>query len=231
MNEALYIFCKDSVTARLQAAIKAAPLLFAGALLLAAGNAAADDDPSDHFKLQDFLPRSFQKSPHINLTVITEFTAEGEKISPATPGKPVYYIGGDGGLTEAGNAIGGERPQPVPVLRAAMIKALAANGYLPADAAHPPGLFIFYRWGSFNHVNSFVPGGMNEFQRLNLLERAALVGGTTFGLDVARAMNAGMLEQFRHKDPKTNQLLDQAFEDLYFVIASAYDINAAQNGQ
>ena len=224
--------------------------LFVGALFLAA-TAAGAPPAADHFEFQDFLPRALQKNPRIYLTVITEFTPEGRTVTPATPQKPVYYVGNHSDLTEAGDVIGGEVPPPIKKLNAAMEKALRVNGYLPADKAHPPSLFIFYRWGSFNHLKMALNtparadqtegmsaldqasqiGPLDEFQAMNLIERAALVGGTQFGLKVARAIKINSLTVLERSDPKVEQLLEQASQDLYFVIASAYDFEAAQAGQ
>jgi len=226
-------------------------LLLTGALLLAAGDATANDAPAnDPFVLQDLLPRSLQSNPRIQLAVITEYTAEGIKIPPATPQHPVYYVGSDSDVIAMGDTVAGEKLPAVAKLNAAMEKALATNGYLPADKAHPPSLFIFYRWGSFNHLetslNMPTDGGgaggiaevdqddispMDEQQQLNLVERAAIVGGTHFAFEVKRALQDGHLQEFRQRDVETSELMTQAEQDLYFVIASAYDFDAAKNGQ
>ena len=223
-------------------------------MLLAAANVVAvNAQTSDHFELQDLLPRSLQKNPRIQLAVITEYTVDGIKVTPATPQHPVYYVGSDSGLTAMGDTVAGEKPPPIEKLNAAMEKALATNGYLPADKAHPPSLFIHYRWGSFNHLETSLnmptdvrdteamsalaqvdqndQSPMDEMQQINLVERAAIVGGTKFAHDVKRALSDGHLAEFRLRDIETSQLVAQTFDDLYFVIASAYDFNAAQNGE
>lgn len=235
---------------------------------LAAANAAVGkDQTSDHFELQDLLPLSFQKNPRVQLSVITEYTADGKNVTPATPQKPVYYVSNDSdvvrncgldfshdtGLTSTGDVVAGEKPPPIKKLSAALKKALAANGYLPADQTHPPSLIIVYRWGSFNHLETSlnlstdVPSEekmgammhvdmdnitpMDELQQQNLVARAAIVGGTQFSLEVKRALLDGHLKEFRLRDIETSQLMDQASQDLYFVIASAYDFSSVQNGQ
>jgi len=235
--------------------LKAASLLVGAFFLLSAteNTACAKDQSADHFELQDLLPLSLQKNPRVQLAVITEFTAEGKKATPATPQNPVYYVASDKGLTTSGDGIAGEKSPPLKRLADALEKALATNGYLPADKTHPPTLLISYRWGSFNHLETSlnlptdVPsteklGGlaqvqvndispMDERQQQNLVERAAIVGGTQFSFEVRRALHDGHLKEFRLRDVPTSQLMDQAEQDLYYIIASAYDYHAVQEGE
>lgn len=162
-----------------------------------------------------------------NVSVITEMTDAGRAAARTRASGPAYYIAHDGGLTEEGIPIAGERPPSFGALAGALKQALAVNGYLPADPAHPASLLIFYRWGSYNHEAP----GFPELARVSLVERAALVGGTKFGLDVLDAMNARMLDLFRNEDSRNELLMEQATSDLYFVVASAYDLAAAQRGE
>ena len=123
-----------------------------------------------------------------------------------------------------------------------MISTLKANGYLPADPRHPPTLFLHFRWGSFNKLNSMDdptgsngddadnPSAPDDLMLQNMVERAGLVGGTTFAVEMIRAMNAGTLSQFSSRDPRTNWLMNQVYSNRYFVIASAYDFAAARKG-
>lgn len=76
--------------------------------------------------------------------------------------------------------------------------------------------------------------------RKDLLERAALVGGTPFANELAaviadevtHARSAGALglssglgpfARFRERDSRTRHLVEEAFSSCYFVIATAYD--------
>src|SRR5262245_48642526 len=55
------------------------------------------------------LPKSLQKNPRIDLTVITEMTPLGKKFPEVTPAKPVYYITQSAGFNQRGHAPGNER--------------------------------------------------------------------------------------------------------------------------
>jgi hypothetical protein len=79
----------------------------------------------------------------------------------------------------------------------------------------------------------------------NLLSRAALVGGTKFAQELEKvlreqdAMNAAggiagsvtPLEVFTEKSDKYRELIEQAYDDCYYVVASAYEGAALSHGQ
>jgi hypothetical protein len=245
----------------------------------------------------DLAPRSAQGNPTLEMTVVSESTLEGKQVAPPTPQHPVYYVTDSAGFRQIGDAIP-EQSLTETDMAVLMTKALAARNYQPADAAHPPTLLIVYTWGSHNrieHVDWTQIGGAtatsgtspaNQTAILkNLLERATLVGGEKFAVqlyhalqqldDLTRAqpkhpvssmpagsigggwgggggrqprMNfspgdtgaplssnalAGMnpLEQFRNLDATHAALIAQAADDIYFVVASAYDYGFALKHQ
>jgi hypothetical protein len=212
--------------------------LLASAALLAVAFAipARADAPSTaaDFRLEDLLPRPFQKTPRIDLSVVTDFTEEGKKLTPATPDKPVYYFGVDGGLDEEGQVTAGERHPPRAPFDKAMIQALAKAGYLAADAQHPPTLFVVFKWGSVNQYDAAGQDDngnrMDDFQQKLLIERAGLVGGIEYQRAMARAMVDGPfeLERLKNANPR---LYAQATSDVYYVAAFAMDMQAATLGQ
>ena len=177
------------------------------------------------------LPLSLQRNPRVDLSVLTEMTPDGKKVTAATPSRPVYYIYHDSGLTQEGDIVAGEEPPAKEVLGQALQKALAVNGNLPATETHAPALIINFRWGSFNQLTFTQTGDDLELQ--NLTERAALVGGMSFAVQMMKAYTQGnpMLDAFRLQSARTNWLVDRAMGNLYFIIASAYDIEAAQQGK
>jgi hypothetical protein len=188
------------------------------------------------------IPRAFQKSPHLNVIIFTEMSKVGRTMKPPTPGNPTYYLVNNGGLAEEGDVVSGEKPPSDATLAKLMETTLNANGYLPASKLHAPSLILHYRYGSFNQLSSMTdPTGANgpdpnnpdppdDLMQQNLLERAALVGGMQFTAEMSRAMNAGTLEQFRNKDFRTTQIMDEIYSNRYFVIATAYDYGAALKG-
>ena len=176
------------------------------------------------------VPRAFQSSPHIDVMIVTEFTKAGRAAPQAGGDHPIYYTGSDGGLVGVGEVIAGEQVPEASVLARILTESLQVGGFLPTDAAHPPDIFIHYRWGSFNRL---APLGRerDDLDFANWVERAALVGGTKFAMQMAQAYNAGTLSFFENQSPRTNFLMSEIRNNQYFLIASAYDYAAAKEGK
>ncbi len=202
------------------------------------------------------LPKSFQKSPLVDQTVMTEMTAEGKKLPPASREDPAYFVSQPGGYHMEGHGLADEKQPTAAELEGSMKRALAVNGYLPASPGHPPTLLIIYHWGSHNNLDQGsveVEGtAFQDVRHKNLLSRAALVGGTKFADELKAALEkqdrqneladaapAGLtmmpimnpLHLFVERDAKTRQLFEQSTEDCYYVIASAYDYQSVARGQ
>jgi hypothetical protein len=238
------------------------------ASLLAASLVAAEPAPSDPVvpaatakkeeKSQwvfSLLPKSFQKNPNVDLTVITEMTLLGKQQPPASPAHPVYYIAQSAGFNQRGDAPANEHTLKEADVERLLARALAVSGFRPAQPPeHPPTLVIFYTWGSHNLLvegNPENPTLSGEMVARNLLDRAALVGGEKFAatllklfqeaddLSVASSnhlppggtavLGPDQLEflnpvsMFRRENSKNDFLVDQTANDVYYVVASAYD--------
>ncbi len=130
------------------------------------------------------LPKSFQKNPHLDLTVVTELTAEGKTRPEVSAANPVYFELFSAGFRQQGHPPGNEKTLAREDIERLLTRALATNGYLPAaPPEHPPSLVVLYSWGSHNLLSE----GDDENSTLsseqvarNLLDRAALVGGDKF---------------------------------------------------
>jgi hypothetical protein len=142
------------------------------------------------------LPKSFQKNPLLELTVITETTEAGKKLPPVSPQKPAYYIAQSAGYRALGHAPGREKSLTAEQVEKLLTHSLATNGYRPAATPeHPPSLVIIYTWGSHNLLvegDDENPSLSADLVARNLLDRAALVGGEKFAKE--------MLELFRQAD-------------------------------
>jgi hypothetical protein len=230
-------------------------LLAFGAAAVAQGAGATESaKPRDHFRLSDLLPRAFQRNPQMEVSILTEMSPEGKAQTAPDVAHPAYYIGWDGGLVEAGDVVAGEQPPKKEHLAVIMQQALAASGYLPATKEHAPTVIVHYRWGSYNHLTS-MPMPTADTQpatgddaapppdtdptddltdpmvRRNLLTRAALVGGIGFSRDLLKAADFGLIDEFRQRDPRNEDLVEMALGDLYFVVAVAYDAASAKQGK
>ena len=205
------------------------------------------------------LPKSFQKNPRIDLTVITEMTELGKKLPPVTPAKPVYFVTQSGGFNQRGHAPGNEKTLKEADLERLLIHSLATSGYLPAGdpPQHPISLAIVYTWGSHNLLvegDEENPSLSGQMVARNILDRAALVGGEKFAAKLLKLFEeadslaiAGSarpppdgqavigpeqmefmnpVNMFRRADSKNDFLVDQTANDVYYVVASAYDYGA-----
>lgn len=219
--------------------------------LHASGSALVVDDedkPVTGFQVE-WLPRSFQKRPLVDVHVITEMTPAGRQRPAPTAEQPVYYLTRPAGqLTLGLGATSDEKPADVAKLEEMMKASLAVSHYLPVKERQPPDIVIIYSWGSHsaplgqddpgvNEDGSADMGEAQETRTRELLERAKLVGGERFTKELIQALNEeatrrrsgasfGMMnpmEQFRNRNAKTRTMLEDIGGSLYFVVASAYD--------
>ncbi len=174
------------------------------------------------------LPKAFQKNPILDMTVYTEFTPYGRLQRAATPDNPVYYVAHDTGYKQLGWSVGEHPPKETDVERV-MAKALATNGFLAATDDHKPSVAVFYVWGSHNKVPSDLARDFRDLVKKNTLERAILVGGKAFAANMDFAMEWG--DPSGDLDNKISFLREQASEELYYVVASAYDYSSLAHGE
>ncbi len=277
----------------LMLALAVSPAIHAASAAGAAG--AAKAPPVDEAKSVEttkgkwtfhLLPKTLQKNPALDMTVITEMTPEGAKRPLVTPEAPAYYFLQPTKLMSVGEGSVGRKPVPADALQAMMQSALAKNGFLAAaPPEHAPTLLLVCEWGLHagiyidefsdpeiadirSHVRSL--DGKEaaeeivfaivhdpdvrfsllvniELERKNLLERASLVGGEQFARVLKRVLEqtadqrrlgvvaiehpeASALHAFVDHNPKARYLFDQAADDVYFVVATAYDYDAFQRG-
>jgi hypothetical protein len=175
------------------------------------------------------LPKAFQKRPTMEMSFNTEFTPYGRLLRQPAPENPVYYVAESAGFRQLGWAVGGEHSPPADDMARAMTKALATNGFLPATPEHLPRLALIYFWGSHNKPDPDTARDFPQVARKNQLERAILVGGRQLASGMAFSMQWG--ESPADRMGKMEYLRDQAAEELYFVVASAYDYPALAKGE
>ena len=222
------------------------PALFAvGLVHAAASERNSDSDSSAYFSL---MPKAFQSRPQLDMTVITTVTDAGRLVAPASPEHPVYYVVHPAGYREFGESYAGVHQPPAADLERVMRKALAGQGYLPAtDAAHRPSLLVIFTWGMHNRLDPISASMSPEARAKNILERATLVGGNGFASRVRQAFEEHAMSQLSggdaifylldpvhrlsNQDTKMQYLMYQIYDDLYFVVASAYDYAAVAQGK
>ncbi len=138
------------------------------------------------------LPKSFQTNPRIDITVITEVSDEGKKLPTPSPADPVYFESVAGGFRSMG-AMRGTRPeQSTAEITRLLFKSLATSGYLPTSKGHPPTQLIVYTWGIHSLPDEPDPENPTvsaNAMAANILDRAALVGGTKFANQLTTLFN------------------------------------------
>jgi hypothetical protein len=230
------------------------PIFSAVGLVCSSGvNAAAAESKSDSGSAFSFslLPKAFQSKPRIDMTVFTTVTDAGRLVAPASPEHPVYYVVYPGGFREFGGTYAGVHPPQEADLERVMKKALATQGYLPAtDAVHRPSVLVIFTWGMHSRLDPTTEAISPEATIQNMLERAELVGGMVFAQRVGHAYEERAISQlsgptfadasFNLIDPvhrltednaKSEYLMDQISDDIYFVVASAYDYASVAQGK
>lgn len=193
--------------------------------------------------------------PTLKLTVLAECP---QAQSPLASGDGAAYVVWTGAHHETG------WPSPKneftrAELDAELQRAMAANGFHPAGTADAPRLAMVYHWGAHNLPSPEDRTNDSFLLRKNVLERAALVGGKGFALELKRAMLDGIammetnaqgfrgfggqasvgaarsaavndpITRFRSTSDKYEFLFDQSASDCFFVVISAYAYDAAAN--
>ena len=208
------------------------PLLTACFLTMLVSNTlVAKDAPGDEHLKHSFslLPKAFQKNPELEMTAFTTMTDYGRTVGPPSANAPVYYEMHDGGMQLRGDATGySEIPQPA-VLLDSLQRTLAASGFLPATKSHRPGLLLVYFRGAHNRMDRDTAEKFPELAIQYVMERALLVGGKEYAHRLEEELNRPSLAI--DTSVKHDYLKEQALEDLYYVVVSAYNYDDAAHNE
>ena len=137
------------------------------------------------------LPRSLQKNPLVDQTVITEKTPAGKEVAPPSTAHPAYYAIQAAGYQTLGHPIVGKRPPSDESFRPALTRALSTHGYQPAGPGHPAALLFIYHWGSAGPMESGDEDtpGFTDPGGVNLLAAARVTGGDKFARELSIALD------------------------------------------
>lgn len=131
------------------------------------------------------IPKAFQQDPDLDITVIGETTEAGRHRPAVSTENPVYYLFQSGGYQTRGEPLH-QKPFPEGEVKKILQRALAASGYFPATAEHPPSIVVVYTWGAHNVISP--ENAVSEAQLIrNVLDRASVVGGDKFAAELAQA--------------------------------------------
>jgi hypothetical protein len=159
-------------------------LSFSPLLAAAPAPAPKEKTPQKSEWVFELLPKSLQKNPRLEITVITEMTEAGKKLPAVSPQAPAYFEAFSSGPKHLGESAGNHVTLKPAEMERILFRSLATNGYLPAKLpALQPSLLIIYTWGSHSLLtegDSENPVLSGEQIARNLLDRAAMVGGEKF---------------------------------------------------
>lgn len=185
------------------------------------GSLSNDDVAQTPRHVFSLLPKAFQKNPELEMTAFTMVTDYGHTLAPGSLQNPVYYVGRDSGQQSRGDTMGGEHAPAQAVLNDLLQRTLAAAGYLPAKKGNEVGLVLNYFWGSHNRFDADLTGKFPELARQYVLERAVLIGGKAYARKLEDELDSGPFN--RDDSLKGEFLKNQALDDLYYVVVSAYN--------
>ncbi len=181
----------------------------------------------------DLVPKAFQSDPQIEMTVYGERTEYGRTLPDVSVEEPVYYVAQSKGYQPMGSNPIVEHPPAQEKIDKLLQRVLELRGFLPArERTHPPTLAILYYWGSHSGltVSDLVEHPEMRYLRdRDILQRTQLVGGRAAVEKRAWQMGYGVLPGVYMA--KEAHLLNQAEENLYYVVVSAYDFNTLALGE
>jgi len=120
--------------------------------------------------------------------------------------RPPTYTSLSMGQHEAGNLYSGMKDIPYAALKQQLLNSLAANGYRPADTAHPPSQLLIFTWGFRGVEPALELAGQRDFLR---------------GDDETSA-NASMEVIDRPVDPEL---------EYYYLLVTSLDVNALKHNK
>jgi len=164
------------------------------------------------------------REPKWSVNVNVTLTEEGKKIDRPTLERPAYYRTLVIGYREEGKVDAGEKPPAVDKVVSLLSKALVQEGYVESKSGKTPSpsLLLCYHWGTANPNITRVEGidpqsgkvvKLDTF--LNQDNMIALVSGGRGKLPT---------EPLDVNDKNAQQ---EATEERYFVIVTAYDYHTA----
>ena len=168
------------------------------------------------------LPKAFQKNPSLEMTGFTVMTDYGKTQPVASLKTPVYYQIHDGGEQLRGEITAYSEVPSAAVLRDMLERSLSAAGFLPAKGAQKPALILNYFWGAHDRMNNDTADKFPELARNYVIERALLIGGKDYARKLSEEIDRPSL--VIDHTLKADFLRDQARDDLFYVVVSAYKL-------
>jgi len=169
----------------------------------------------------------------IEVISVTDMTAAGRQLEPATPDSPVYYLSYDLGFRDLGGVMGGEKIPPTEAAQKIITRALALRGYLPAnETTPPPTLFLVMTWGTLNTDLSYGPNPDAPPRQLNRQQILKFLGGYKLGFsDADFDPIMPSLTGLTLMGGDARDFYELASLDHYISVVAAYDLESIKAKQ
>ncbi len=167
----------------------------------------------------------------VEVIVNTDVTREGAALPTPTPEHPVYYVGVSMGYRDLGGIIAGDKLPKNETMYDWIAKALAKQGYLPANADHPATQIVVFGWGSL-YVQWF-SGNPDLRVQLNRGQLLRFIGGEKLGLISKQPVfpEYEFGPELLRMRPASEKFWTAASDDLYMAVLLGYDFQSAAHKQ
>lgn len=163
----------------------------------------------------------------LDVMTITDMKPDGKKFPVPTKEKPIYYEAINAGFHDWGRSIAGDTAPDVKLMQDTVVRALAKNHYLSANAKHEATEIIVMTWGTLYAGGSLHVGPPAALRFLagdkymdggDESEEKGFMTPQTVGTRVIPALGQAKLH-------------DYANADLYLVLLRAYSTSDANAGK
>jgi hypothetical protein len=163
----------------------------------------------------------------VQAITVTDTTPAGKLRRTPTAKDPVYYIAVDMGYRDFGGVIAGDKVPAKTEVRAAIVKALSQQHYLPAAKDHPTSLLLLWTWGTMNPqtLPSFSPNLPDP--QINRQQLLRFLGGYKLGLVAKDPLLDDTVPGTVFHTAAMDEIDELSKEDLYIACIGAYDYAAA----
>jgi len=172
--------------------------------------------------------RVFAGEPKTDINVNVTLTEEGKKIDRPTRENPAYYRAAVVGFKEEGNLVAGEKKPDKGKVFQVLKKTLAAQGYLESapDQVSSATLLLAFYWGYANPdresdaASVYDPDMDQDMPITSFKNKEAMIG-------LVSGRTSKTVTDYNDKTVENDRAVQEAIEDRYFLIVSAYDLKTA----
>lgn len=174
------------------------------------------------------LATSGLHAERLNAWIVAEQNTPSRATTSPAPAVSSPYVLVDGGYVEEGDSVANERVADAGAVRAAVASGLEAAGF-QAPANGDAASVIIYHWGVIRR-STYDRTGYRGLS-FNARARIRLVADVRHVERIEQVLEAGISGMPWYMPSRTRDLLSYAGDSRYFLVVSAYDAEAAREGQ